>query len=84
MDEEEAAGLFAQLFDAVLHLRTKGIAHRDIKPENIIVAGDRLTLIDFGLGRMYGEGERLSTSCGSPCYAAPEMMTAKTYDAEKT
>jgi serine/threonine protein kinase len=67
-----------------MHLRSRGIAHRDIKPENIIVEGDRLTLIDFGLGSLYAEGEKLLSSCGSHCYAAPEMMNGKHYDPEKS
>jgi serine/threonine protein kinase len=43
-----------------------------------------LTLIDYGLGNLYASGERLTTSCGSHCYAAPEMMNSKSYDPEKT
>ena len=46
-----------QLLDGVMHLKGRGIAHRDIKPEKIIVEGDRLTLIDYGLGNLYAEGE---------------------------
>ena len=84
LGEEESGELFVQLLDAVLHLRSKNIAHRDIKPENIIVSGGQLSLIDFGLGRVYAEGEMLFSSCGSHCYAAPEMMTAKSYEPEKT
>lgn len=73
-----------QLLDAVLHLNSKRIAHRDVKPENIIVSGSQLTLIDYGLGNLYNSGDKLSTSCGSHCYAAPEMMNSRSYDPEKT
>ena len=84
MDEHEAGELFLQLLDAMMHLRRKGVVHRDIKPENIIVANKKVTLIDFGLGCLCDEGQRLKTSCGSPCYAAPEMMSGKSYDPQKT
>lgn len=46
--------------------------------------GSKLTLIDYGLGNTYTEGQKLSTSCGSHCYAAPEMMNGISYDPEKT
>jgi 5'-AMP-activated protein kinase catalytic alpha subunit len=84
LDEQEAGLYFMQLLDAEMYLRRQGICHRDIKPENIIVKDDRLKLIDFGLSHYCGKGEWLKTSCGSPCYAAPEMMSEKRYDSEKT
>jgi len=51
-----------------------GIVHRDIKPENILLDDEEnIKLIDFGLGNLYSERERLMTPCGSPCYAPPEV-----------
>lgn len=79
-----AAKYFLQLLDAVRYLQKLGICHRDIKPENIIVRGNTLKLIDFGLSNFFREGELLKTSCGSPCYAAPEMMSERQYDPRKT
>ena len=35
--------------------------------------------MDFGLSNMYNDGETLKTACGSPCYAAPEMIAGKRY-----
>lgn len=54
------------------------VAHRDLKPENILIDYDKqLKVIDFGLGSFYDEKNELKTFCGSPCYAAPEMVEAK-------
>ena len=35
--------------------------------------------MDFGLSNTYKSGETLKTACGSPCYAAPEMIAGKRY-----
>jgi serine/threonine protein kinase len=41
--------------------------------------GNRIKIVDFGLSNTYKQGEELKTACGSPCYAAPEMIAGKTY-----
>jgi 5'-AMP-activated protein kinase catalytic alpha subunit len=65
-------------------LHEQGIAHRDIKPENILLDQNHdIKLIDFGLGKIYQKGEELKTACGSPCYAAPEMVARMEYHGEK-
>lgn len=57
-----------------------GIAHRDIKPENLLLDEFKnLKIVDFGLSNTYKQGEKLSTACGSPCYAAPELIRGKEY-----
>lgn len=33
-----------------------------------------IRIVDFGLSNTYKTEERLKTACGSPCYAAPEMI----------
>lgn len=39
-----------------------------------------IKLVDFGLSNTYKNGEKLKTACGSPCYAAPEMIAGKKYN----
>lgn len=52
--------------------------HRDLKPENILLTSEyNLKLADFGLSRFLEDGEFLNTSCGSPNYAAPEVVSGK-------
>lgn len=36
--------------------------------------------LDFGFGNFYNAGEPLSTWCGSPPYAAPEVFEGKEYE----
>ena len=52
--------------------------HRDLKPENLLLDYDQtIRIVDFGLSNTYRKEERLKTACGSPCYAAPEMIEGK-------
>ena len=61
-------------------LHSKGIAHRDLKPENLLLDKQKnLKIVDFGLSNTFKPGETLKTACGSPCYAAPEMIAGKRY-----
>jgi 5'-AMP-activated protein kinase, catalytic alpha subunit len=56
------------------------ICHRDLKPENLLLDDkNNIKIVDFGLSNTYREGEMLKTACGSPCYAAPEMIAGKRY-----
>ena len=41
---------------------------------------NNVKIVDFGLSNTYKQGELLKTACGSPCYAAPEMVAGKKYD----
>lgn len=69
------------MVSAVEYIHSIGVAHRDLKPSNILLTNDlKLKLADFGLSNMYREGTRLSSPCGSPCYAAPEVIEGRAYD----
>ena len=73
--EEEACKLFHQLLDGIEHIHKIGIVHRDLKPENLLLDYKRnLRIVDFGLSNTYKKTDLLKTPCGSPCYAAPEML----------
>lgn len=56
-----------------------------MKPENLLLDFDKtLKIVDFGLSNMYEGEELLKTACGSPCYAAPEMIAGKRYKGLKS
>lgn len=72
--EKEACKFYCQLLSALTYLHNMGIVHRDLKPENLLLDDENnLKIIDFGLGNLYSERQKLSTPCGSPCYAPPEV-----------
>lgn len=82
LKEDEARMFFRQIVSAVAYIHHKGYAHRDLKPENLLLDEDQsLKLIDFGLAAKPKGGmkEQLETCCGSPAYAAPELVSGKTY-----
>ncbi|KAM6035232.1 5'-AMP-activated protein kinase catalytic subunit alpha-1 isoform 5-T5 [Theristicus caerulescens] len=56
------------------------VVHRDLKPENVLLdAHMNAKIADFGLSNMMSDGEFLRTSCGSPNYAAPEVISGRLY-----
>uniref|UniRef100_A0A8D0L759 Maternal embryonic leucine zipper kinase n=1 Tax=Sphenodon punctatus TaxID=8508 RepID=A0A8D0L759_SPHPU len=82
LSEEEARIFFRQIVSAIAYVHSQGYAHRDLKPENLLIDADHdLKLIDFGLFAKPKGGldYQLSTCCGSPAYAAPELIQGKAY-----
>ncbi|KAJ7890632.1 Pkinase-domain-containing protein [Mycena olivaceomarginata] len=77
---EEALGYFQQIIAAMDYCHRFNIAHRDLKPENILLDEDfNVKIADFGMAAWQANG-MLRTSCGSPHYAAPEIVSAKAYN----
>jgi serine/threonine protein kinase len=85
MDDPCARNVFRQLVNAVHYLHDRGIAHRDIKPENILLGADfSPKLADLGLCHTDAVNHLLSTPCGTPCYASPEIVRGVEYDGRAT
>ncbi|URE36702.1 Cbl-interacting protein kinase [Musa troglodytarum] len=84
LSEEEGRRLFQQLIDAVSYCHDKGVYHRDLKPENVLVdAKGDIKISDFGLSALpqhLGNDGLLHTTCGSPNYIAPEVLSNRGYD----
>ncbi|KAJ9115095.1 hypothetical protein QFC22_005423 [Naganishia vaughanmartiniae] len=79
LKEKDASKLFAQLISGVHYLHQKNIVHRDLKLENLLLDKHRNVIItDFGFANRFEhrQDDLMATSCGSPCYAAPELVVS--------
>ncbi|XP_061175063.1 testis-specific serine/threonine-protein kinase 1-like [Saccostrea echinata] len=81
LTEPDARRFFHQLLDIVAYLHKENICHRDIKLENLMLdCCFNLKLTDFGIARYINNSEKLSTTCGSYVYTAPEVMNGEEYN----
>lgn len=80
LKEEEARRFFQQILSGVEYCHQCMVTHRDLKPENLLLDGNlHVKIADFGLSNEMHDGEFLKTSCGSPNYASPEVVSGKAY-----
>ena len=80
LTEDQARGYFLQILLGLEYIHKKGYAHRDIKPENLMLDQEgKIKIGDFGLSGLLKPGEFLKTQCGSPNYAAPELISGDKY-----
>ncbi|SNX83724.1 related to SNF1 - carbon catabolite derepressing ser/thr protein kinase [Melanopsichium pennsylvanicum] len=80
MPEPEARRFFQQVICAMEYCHRHKIVHRDLKPENLLLDEYlNVKIGDFGLSNIMTDGDFLKTSCGSPNYAAPEVISGKLY-----
>jgi BR serine/threonine kinase len=71
---------FRQLIFGLDYLHAHSICHRDLKPENILLTEmNEIKIADFGFARWMKQNIA-ETSCGSPHYAAPEVVRGTPYD----
>eukprot|EP00268_Persea_americana_P051653 TRINITY_DN571_c2_g1_i1.p1 TRINITY_DN571_c2_g1~~TRINITY_DN571_c2_g1_i1.p1 ORF type:complete len:416 (+),score=61.52 TRINITY_DN571_c2_g1_i1:395-1642(+) len=82
LSESESRRYFQQLIDGVDYCHSKGVYHRDLKPENLLLDSQgNLKISDFGLSASPAEGVALlRTTCGTPNYVAPEVLSHKGYN----
>jgi serine/threonine protein kinase len=85
LQEMEVVHLFRQIIAALLYCHRINIHHRDLKPENILLdkTTHKIKLVDFGMAALQPIGQKLTTPCGSPHYAAPEVIRTESYDGGK-
>lgn len=80
LEEYEAIRYFRQIIMGISYCHALGICHRDLKPENLLLDHDlNIKIADFGMAALENNDRLLETSCGSPHYAAPEIVSGLPY-----
>ncbi|XP_008452374.2 SNF1-related protein kinase catalytic subunit alpha KIN10-like isoform X2 [Cucumis melo] len=80
LKEDEGRRIFQQIICGVEHCHRNMIVHRDLKPENVLLDSNfNVKIADFGFSNVMYDGHFFKTSCGSPNYAAPEVISGKLY-----
>ncbi|EPQ31486.1 uncharacterized protein PFL1_00821 [Pseudozyma flocculosa PF-1] len=76
-----ARSYFRQIIFGMDYCHRFNICHRDLKPENLLLDASKLTVkvADFGMAALQPSEKMLETSCGSPHYASPEIVSGKRY-----
>ncbi|CAI6002045.1 unnamed protein product [Closterium sp. NIES-64] len=85
LEEEEARRYFQQLIDAMEYCHSKGVAHRDLKVEWIQTCWNckisaLCSFLFLGVLVFLQADGLLHTTCGTPNYVAPEVLSDRGYN----
>ncbi|OAA67641.1 Serine/threonine-protein kinase domain protein [Cordyceps fumosorosea ARSEF 2679] len=85
LSEQIAIFFFRQMISAIAYCHSFNVCHRDLKPENILITADlQIKIADFGMAALHQTAtHQLATACGSPHYAAPELLKNRQYRGDK-
>jgi BR serine/threonine kinase len=80
LEPKMALRLFREIIYGLDYMHSMGICHRDLKTENLLLDQyDHILIADFGFAR-WMRTNLAETSCGSPHYTAPEVISGLQYD----
>jgi serine/threonine-protein kinase len=79
---DEVRRITAAIAGPMSYAHERNIIHRDIKPDNILLSGDKVYVLDFGVARAIAgaAGDRLTATgitLGTPAYMSPEQVSAE-------
>ncbi len=70
---DEALDIAEQIASGLAAAHSAGVVHRDIKPENLILSGDTVKIVDFGIARYTSATRTLARGRGTAAYMSPEQ-----------
>lgn len=80
----QALNFFQQIVCGLEYCHHRLICHRDLKPENLLLDRNlNIKIADFGMTSLNPPGSLLETSCGSPHYCDPMVVSGEMYDGLK-
>lgn len=82
LEPAEALHFFQQIIRGLDYCHSHIICHRDLKPENLLFVESEKSIKvgDFGMASLMRQSTLLQTSCGSPHYASPEVVSGTKYN----
>jgi len=78
--EVEACSVTAGILQGLAHMNELGFVHRDVKLENVLLTKDGIVKVaDFGISCRLSDKAAMGKRCGTPGFAAPELLRGQEY-----